>query len=330
VISGAETWNEIESYGASKEEWLRDHLRLANGIPSHDMFNRFFRLLAPEVFEEAFLSWVRAISSLTNGEVVSIDGKTIRGSRDSGGKHAIHMVSAWANANRLSLGQVKVDEKSNEITAIPKLLDVLVLKGCFVTIDAMGCQREIAEKIISKEADYILAVKGNQGILEENVEDTVRFSEVSSQWKEEDFGHGRIETRHCFLYKDLSFIENASRWKSLSAVVKIESTRYIKSTGKEEKQTRLYITSSDASAEIIGKAVRSHWGIENQLHWQLDVSFSEDQSRKRDGHAAQNFSLINRIALNLLKNEQSKKGSVKGKRLTAGWDNDYLVKILKN
>jgi predicted transposase YbfD/YdcC len=331
VICGAETWNEIESYGESKEEWLREHLRLPNGIPSHDTFNRFFSLLDSEVFEEAFLSWVRAVSSLTAGEVVSIDGKTIRGSRDSCGKDAIHMVSAWANANRLSLGQVKVDEKSNEITAIPRLLDVLVLKGCLVTIDAMGCQRDIAEKIISKEADYILAVKGNQGILEENIEDTVRFTPSSSDWKEEDFGHGRIESRHCFLYKDLSFIENVQRWKSLGAVVKIESTRYIKSTGKEEKQTRFYITSSDASAEVIGKAVRAHWGVENQLHWQLDVSFSEDQSRKRDGHAAQNFSLLNRIALNLLKNEQSKKKrSVKGKRLSAGWNNEYLLKILKN
>ena len=331
VICGAETWNEIEAYGESKETWLREHLLLPNGIPSHDTFNRFFSLLNAEVFEDAFLSWVRAVSFLTDGEVISIDGKTVRGSRDTGGKHAIHMVSAWASANRLSLGQIKVDEKSNEITAIPKLLDVLVLKGCFVTIDAMGCQRDIAEKIISKEADYILAVKGNQGILEENIEDTVRFTPSTSDWKEEDFGHGRIESRHCFLYKDLSFIENVQRWKSLAAVVKIESTRYIKSTGKEEKQTRFYITSSDASAEVIGKAVRSHWGIENQLHWQLDVSFSEDKSRKRDGHAAQNFSLINRIALNLLKNEQSKKKrSVKGKRLCAGWNNEYLLKILKN
>jgi len=331
VICGAETWNAIEEYGKSKMEWLGKHLRLPNGIPSHDTFNRFFSLLNPAVFENAFLSWVRAISSLTDGEVVSIDGKTLRGSRDTDGKYAIHMVSAWANVNRLSLGQVKVNEKSNEITAIPQLLDVLVLKGCFVTIDAMGCQREIAEKIISQEADYILAVKGNQGTLEENIEDTIRFTPSVSDWKEEDFGHGRIETRHCYLYKDLSFIENAHRWKSLAAVVKIESTRYIKSTGKEEKQTRFYITSSNASAEIIGKAIRSHWGIENQLHWQLDVSFSEDQSRKRDGHAAQNFSLINRIALNLLKNEQSKKkSSVKEKRLSAGWDNDYLWKILKN
>ena len=331
VISGAETWNAIEAYGNSKIEWLRKHLRLPEGIPSHDTFNRFFSLLDPVVLEEAFLSWIRAVSSLTDGEVVSIDGKTIRGSRATGSKHAIHMVSAWANVNRLSLGQVKVDEKSNEITAIPQLLDVLVLKGCFVTIDAMGCQREIAEKIIFKEADYILAVKGNQGRLEENIEDTVRFTPATSEWKEEDIGHGRIESRHCYLYKDLSFIENAHRWKFLAAVVKIESARYIKSTGKQEKQTRFYITSSDASAEVIGKAVRSHWGIENQLHWQLDVSFSEDQSRKRDGHAAQNFSIINRIALNLLKNVQSKKkSSVKEKRLTAGWNNDYLWKILIN
>ena len=330
VICGAETWNEIESYGESKEEWLRTYLQLPNGIPSHDTFNRFFSSLNPSAFEESFLSWVRAVCTLTDGEVVSIDGKTLRGSRGSGGKHAIHMVSAWASVNQLSLGQVKVDEKSNEITAIPKLLEVLALKGCIVTIDAMGCQRDIAQQIISKEADYMLAVKGNQGTLEENINDTVRFTLPVEEWKEEDFGHGRIETRHCFLYKDLSFIENAQGWKNLRAVVRIESTRYIKSSQKEEKQTRFYITSSKASAEIIGKAIRSHWGIENRLHWQLDVSFSEDQSRKRDGYAAQNFSMINRIALNLIKHEQSKKRSVKGKRLTAGWNNDYLCKILMN
>jgi len=328
VICGAETWNEIEAYGDSKEDWLREHLCLPNGIPSHDTFNRFFSALDPESFENAFLSWIQAVSCLTRGEVVSIDGKTVRGSRDSGGKQAIHLVSAWANANQLSLGQVKVDEKSNEITAIPKLLEVLVLKGCIVTIDAMGCQREIAQKIIAKEADYILAVKGNQGYLEEDVARTIRFTKPDSQWKEEDFGHGRIESRHCFLYKDLSFIENAQDWQSLTAVVKIESIRYIKSTGKEEKQTRFFITSSQASAEVIGKAVRAHWGIENQLHWQLDVSFSEDQSRKREGYAAQNFSMINRIALNLIKHEQSMKRSMKGKRLSAGWNNDYLLKIL--
>jgi predicted transposase YbfD/YdcC len=286
--------------------------------------------LNPEAFEEAFLSRVRAVSSLTEGEAVSIDGKTLRGSRDSGGKKAIHMVSAWANANQLSLGQVKVDEKSNEITAIPKLLEVLVLKGCTVTIDAMGCQRNIAEKIVSREADYILGVKGNQGHLEENIERTVRFTKPDSDRQEDDFGHGRIESRHCFLYKDQSFIENAGQWKSLSAAVKIESARYIKSAGKEEKETRFYITSSMAPAETVGKAVRAYRGIENQLHWQLDVSFSEDLSRKLDGYAAQNFSMINRIALNLIKHEQDSKRSFRRKRLDAGWNNEYLLKILTN
>jgi predicted transposase YbfD/YdcC len=330
VICGAETWNEIEDYGTSKEEWLSQYLLLPGGIPSHDTFNRFFSALDPSSFEEAFLSWIRAVSSLTDGEVVSIDGKTLCGSRGSGGKQAVHIVSAWANVNQLSLGQVKVDDKSNEITAIPRLLEVLALKGCIVTIDAMGCQREIADTIIEKRADYILAVKGNQGTLEENIKDTVRFIQPASQWTEEDFGHGRIEKRSCSLYHDLSFIEKASSWKSLFAVVKIDAYRYIKCSGKEETETRYYITSSKASSEVIGKAIRAHWGIENNLHWQLDVSFAEDSSRKREGYAAQNFSMINRIALNLIKHEQSKKRSVKGKRLTAGWNNKFLLKILKN
>ena len=330
VICGAETWNDIEQYGKSKQSWLSQYLRLPCGIPSHDTFNRFFSALDPEAFEGAFLSWIKDISALTEGEIISIDGKTIRGSRSCGSKHAVHIVSAWASANQLSLGQVKVEEKSNEITAIPKLLNVLAIKGCIVTIDAMGCQRDIASKIIEREADYILAVKGNQGGLEENVRETVRFTHVSSEWVEEDFGHGRIESRRCSVYRDLSFIENAAMWKGLKGVVKIESSRYIKSTGKEESETRLYITSSEACAEVIGKGIRSHWGIENKLHWQLDLSFREDQSRKRDGYSAQNFSLLNRIALNLVKNEQSRKRSVKGKRLDAGWNNDYLLKILTN
>ena len=235
-----------------------------------------------------------------------------------------------ANASQLSLGQVKVDEKSNKITAIPKLLDVLAVKGCIVTIDAMGCQREIAAKIIEKEADYILAVKGNQGCLEADIEWTIRFTEPTSAWQEDDFDHGRIETRKCSVYRDLSLIDNASNWNGLQGLIKIESTRYIKSTGKEETDIRLYITSSKATAEVLGKGVRSHWGVENSLYWTLDVSFNEDSSRKRDGYAAQNFSLLNRIALNLIKKEQSKKRSVKGKKLDAGWNNEYLLKILTN
>jgi predicted transposase YbfD/YdcC len=330
VICGAETWNDIEHYGKSKESWLKQYLQLPNGIPSHDTFNRFFSALAPEGFEQAFLCWIKDISALTDGDVVSIDGKSICGSRGGDSKRAIHIVSAWSGANRLSLGQVKVDEKSNEITAIPKLLNVLLLKGCLVTIDAMGCQRDIAAKIIEKEADYLLSVKGNQGCLEEDAEQIIRFARPVSEWIDDDFGHGRIEQRKCTLYHDLSFIDNVAAWKNLTATVKIEATRYIKSSGKEEKEVRLYITSSKENARVIGTAVRSHWGIENNLHWQLDVSFNEDDSRKREGYAAQNFSMLNRIALNLIKHEQSKKRSMKGKRLDAGWNNDYLLKILIN
>jgi predicted transposase YbfD/YdcC len=330
VICGAETWNDIEHYGKSKESWLKQYLRLPNGIPSHDTFNRFFSALDPEEFEQAFLSWIKDISKLTDGDVISIDGKTICGSRDGNSKRAVHIISAWSRANQLSLGQVKVDEKSNEITAIPKLLNVLALKGCLVTIDAMGCQRDIAAQIIDKGADYLLAVKGNQGCLEEDAERTVRFAKPVSEWIEDDFGHGRIEQRKCTLYNDLSFIGQASAWKNLTAIVKIEATRYIKSSGKEEKEVRLYISSSKENAEVIGKGARSHWGIENNLHWQLDVSFHEDDSRKREGYAAQNFAMLNRIALNLIKHEQSKKRSIKGKRLDAGWNNEYLLKILTN
>jgi predicted transposase YbfD/YdcC len=188
-----------------------------------------------------------------------------------------------------------------------KLLNVLVLNGCLVTIDAMGCQREIAARIIAKKADYLLAVKGNQGSLEEDAERTVRFTGPVSEWTEDDFGHGRIEQRKCTLYTNLSFIDNASAWKNLTAIVRIEATRYFKSGGKEEKEVRLHITSSEENAEVIGRGVRSHWGVENNLHWQLDVSFREDESRKRDGYAAQNFSMLNRIALNPIKHEQSKK-----------------------
>ena len=330
VICGAESWNDMENYGKSKEAWLKGFLKLPNGIPSHDTFNRVFSTLDPQELETCFLDWVKSVAEITKGEVISIDGKSIRGSKEKGSKSIVHMVSAWANANHMVLGQVKVNEKSNEITAIPRLLKVLVLEGCIVTIDAMGCQKEIAKKIIKKGADYILAVKGNQGSLEEGVKDTVRFAKPIDEDEHVDSGHGRVETRRCCLYNDFSHIEEPSKWKNLKAIVKIEAERYIKSTGQTQKETRLYITSYGGSAKTISSAIRAHWGVENSLHWVLDVSFGEDASRKREGHSAQNFSMLNRIALNLVKNEQSKKRSVKGKRLDAGWDNDYLLKILKN
>jgi predicted transposase YbfD/YdcC/retron-type reverse transcriptase len=328
VICGAETWSDIELYGESKGNWLSQYLRLSNGIPSHGTLNRFFSALDPNAFEDYFLQWVRSVSELTEG--ANIDGKPFRGSRGIGDKQAIHSISAWVSANRLSLGQVRGNEKSNELVAIPQLLEILDLKGCIVTIDVAGYRREMAEKIVSKEADYILAVKGNQGSFEEDIERTVRYTKVFSEWGEEDLGRGRIESRHCCLYRNLSFIGNAYLWKSLSAVVKIESTRYIKSIDKTEKKVRFYITNSHASAEVIGKAVRSRLGIENSLHWQLDVSFSDDQALKREDYATQNFSIISRNALNLIQQEQSNQRTVKGKRLNAGWNNDYLLKILTN
>jgi predicted transposase YbfD/YdcC len=265
---------------------------------------------------------------LTEGEVISLDGKTICGSRDNRKKSIVHMVSAWAGVNNIVLGQVKVDGKSNEITAIPELLKLLVLKGCIVTIDAMGCQKEIASQIIAGEADYIPALKGNQGNLLEQTEDSFRFLPANTVSEETDSGHGRVERRVCTVVNDLSMIENVEQWENLQCLVRIEAERYFKSTGKTERETRFYISSLPADATLLNKSIRSHWGIENSLHWILDVAFNEDNSRKRAGHAAQNFSVLNRIALNLLKNEMTSKRGIKGKRLKAGWDNEYLKKLL--
>jgi len=330
VICGCENWNDIESYGHSKQAWLSGFLSLPAGIPSHDTFNRVFAALDPLEFETCFLEWVKSVAELTDGEIISIDGKTIRGSRGKGPKSAIHMVSAWAGTNNMVLGQVKTAEKSNEITAIPKLLRVLELKGCIVTIDAMGCQTAIIKQIKEAGADYVIAVKGNQGQLEQDVADTLRFCSPVSQYKDVDSGHGRIETRICSVYTDLSHVQQPERWPGVKAIVCVEATRYLKASQTEQKEKRYYITSMEAGAEKIARAVRSHWGIENSLHWILDVAFNEDSSRKRTGNVAENFSIICRIALNLIKNNTTKKRSVKGKRLIAGWDNDYLLNILKN
>lgn len=330
VICGAESWNDMENFGKAKEEWLRTFLRLPEGIPSHDTFNRVFSALNPEELESSFISWTRSVAELTDKEVISIDGKSIRGTREHGSKTIVHMVSAWATENHIVLGQLKVGEKSNEITAIPKLLDLLVIKGCIVTIDAMGCQKEIVSAIAGKEADYLIAVKGNQGNLREQIQDSFRFLPAVSVSEDVDCGHGRIETRRCSVIDDLSLIENREEWKNLRSLIKIETERYDKCRQTMLKETRMYISSLEADAVLINQSVRSHWAVENSLHWVLDVAFGEDHSRKRAGYAAQNFSLINRIALNLLKNDRSAKVGVKGKRLKAGWDNEYLLKILKN
>jgi predicted transposase YbfD/YdcC len=328
VLSGAESWNDIADYGETKREWLKTFLSLPSGIPSHDTFNRVFAALDPEEMEKGFVAWVSSIARLTAGEVVAIDGKALCGTRETGKKALVHMVSAWAESNGLVLAQRKVEEKSNEITAIPKLLEALELAGTVVTIDAMGCQREIALRIVEKKADYVLAVKNNQGLLSEQVKDSFRLLPSDAVEEEIDCGHGRVERRKCSVIADLSLIEKATEWASLRGLVRIEAERYHKASGKTERETRYYITSLPPAAAPVNRAIRQHWGIENKLHWVLDVGFGEDLSRKRAGHAAQNFSLLNRIVLNLLKQDKSSQRGIKGKRLKAAWDQSYLLKLL--
>jgi predicted transposase YbfD/YdcC len=328
VVCGAENWNQIELFGNTKIDWFKTFLKLPNGVPSHDTFNRFFSMLDPDKFEVVFREWVQLISKRIEGEVISIDGKTLRGAKEYGKKSPIHMVSAWANTNNLVLGQLKVNEKSNEITAIPQLLDVLFVENCIVTIDAMGCQTEIAKKIIDQNANYILGVKANQKTLQQGIEDSFRFLEPNDMNQSIDAGHGRVETRNCYVINNLEQLEDSKKWSDLKTLIKIESERYNKASQTTEKSTRFYISSLDASAQEFQQYIRLHWGIENKLHWSLDVSFHEDASRKRDGNSAQNYSVINKIALNLIKNDKTIKGSVMTKRLNAGWDQKYLSKIL--
>jgi predicted transposase YbfD/YdcC len=335
ILSGANGWNEIEDYAHSKHAWFKSFLTLPSGIPSHDTFNRVFSALDPEELEKGFVAWVSSIAKLTAGEVVAIDGKTLRGAQEPSKKGPdkkaiVHMVSAWANTNCLVLAQRRIDEKSNEITAIPKLLDALELSGTVVTIDAMGCQRAIAEKIVDKKADYILAVKENQGHLLEEIKDSFQMLAADAVAEEVDYGHGRVEQRTCSVIADLSLVEKAAEWASLQGLVRIEAERYHKATGKTEREIRYYITSLEPDAARLNRSIRQHWGIENKLHWALDVGFGEDLDRKRAGHAAQNFSVLNRIALNLLKQDKTSKRGIHGKRLKAGWDNDYLLHLLRN
>lgn len=333
VICGAEAWEHMEDFGQAKSDWLKRFLELPHGIPSHDTIARVFASIDPEEFQLSFLGWVKAISQLTRGQVVAIDGKTLCGSYDHGsGKAAIHMVSAWACANSLVLGQVKTDEKSNEITAIPELLNTLAIEGCIVTIDAMGCQKRIAKTITEKGADYVLALKGNQGDLHDDVAFFFKDALESKTAKELDFhetvdgGHGRVEVRRHFISKAVRQLPGSELWKNLASMAMVVRERHI--GDKISVETNYYISSLESNAERFAEIVRSHWAIENSLHWVLDISFREDDCRIRKDHAPENLAVLRHVALNLLKLETSLKKSIKGKRLRAGWDCDYLEKIL--
>ena len=336
VIAGADNWEDIEEFGKARLDWFRTFLELPNGIPSHDTFTRVFARLDPEPFQACFLGWMNAVAEVIGGQVIAIDGKVLRRSHDKGiGKAAIDMVSAWASANRLVLGQVKVDEKSNEITAIPQLLAVLEVSGCIVTIDAMGCQTEIAEKIIDREAEYVLSLKDNQGHLYEDVqhlfadlEDSQYTAYPFDYVKTVNKDHGRIEIRECWTISDpevLRYLRGFANWKNLTTVSRIRAQRWI---GEEKSsEDRYHIASITGAKRLLG-AVRSHWGIENGLHWTLDLAFDEDRCRVRKDHGPENLALLRHIALNLLKQEKTCKRGIKGKRLLAAWNQDYLLKVL--
>jgi predicted transposase YbfD/YdcC len=337
AICGADNWAEVELFGKAKQTWFAQFLDLPHGIPSHDTFWRVFARLDPDQFQQCFVDWISAVSTVTEGQVVAIDGKTLRRSHDRRlGKQAISMVSAWATANRLVLGQVKVAEKSNEITAIPKLLRVLEIAGCIVTIDALGCQKEIAEAIIERHADYVLALKENHGQLYEDVvklfddlEDSQCRAYPASQARTVNKGHGRIEIRQCWAItapNTLRYLRGAPAWPNLQAVVKVYAERRV---GAEiTRNERYFLTSLTAKAKALLPIIRTHWHIENGLHWVLDIAFREDESRLRKDHGPENFAILRHIALNLLKQETTTKASIKGKRLKAGWAEDYLLKVL--
>ena len=334
VICNADSFEHIAEFGRAKYEWLNKFLELPHGIPSADTFERVFARIDPQEFKSCFMEWIQAISQLTKGEVVAVDGKTLRRSHDrSNGKSAIHMVSAWACANGLVLGQIKTEEKSNEITAIPQLLRTLEIEGCIVTIDAMGCQTDIAETIVENNADYVLSLKGNQGNLHDDVklffsnQKENNFKDISVDYYETvDADHGKIEIRKYWTTSDIDWLQSKENWKNLETICMVERERQF--DHETVCETSYYIGSIEDNAEHFAHAVRSHWGIENSLHWVLDVSFREDESRIRKGNAPENFAVLRHIALNMIKKETSLKKSIKSKRLRAGWDNDYLLKVL--
>ncbi len=345
IVCNGEGFTDMELFGKSKYKWLKQFLALPNGIPSHDTFRRVFARIDPRRFEACFRSWTQAVNARLSpnpsdlsqaGEVVAIDGKTLRGSFDTFlAQNPIQMVSAWASGTHLTLGQVTVDSKSNEITAIPELLRLLELAGCIVTIDAIGCQKEIAQAIVAKGADYLLAVKGNQPHLCEEVRELFDCAQEDDfRDIEHDFckvttkGHGRIEVRRCWTIFDpdyLAYIRDRKDWARLSALVRFEYERH--EGDKVTRHSRYYITSLSGNARQILNAVRNHWSIES-LHWMLDITFQEDGNRTRKDNSPENLSTLRRIAINLAKQDRATKASLKGKRRMAGWDENYLLRLV--
>jgi predicted transposase YbfD/YdcC len=337
AICGAEDWVAVAAFGRAQEEWLRTFLELPNGVASDDTFRRVFARLDPDELQRGFLSWVQAVFEVSAGQVVPIDGKALRHSYDrQAGRGAIHMVSAWASANHLVLGQVKVDDKSNEITAIPALLRLLHLKGCIVTIDAMGCQTDIATQIRQQEADYVLSLKGNQGTLYDTVQsyfDQAQadgFRQVAHDYDcTTTLDHGRLEIRRCWTISEpeyIAYLNPQGAWSGLRSIAMIQSERHL--PHQVSCETRYFISSLPGQAKQMNAAVRTHWSIENSQHWTLDVAFHEDACRLRKGHGAQNFAILRHIALNLLRHDTSAKCGIKNRRLLAAWDHRYLLKLL--
>jgi predicted transposase YbfD/YdcC len=332
VICNADSWVDIERFGQAKLPWLRTFLALPHGIPSHDTFGRVFAALDAGALERCFVGWVQALVAEGTSGIIAIDGKTVRRSHDhAAGQGPLHLVSAWASASGLILGQVATTEKSNEIAAIPALLETLRLTGALVTIDALGCQSAIAQQIVDAGGDYVLALKDNQPALHELVADHFALDDATldQHARTVDKDHGRLEVRICRVTDDptvLRWLDPGRAWPGLRTLVAVTGTRRIGET--ETTETRYYLSSLAADPRQIGEAVRHHWGIENQVYWVLDMVFREDESRVRIGHAAENLAMLRKIALNLLRQETTRKASIKGKRLLCSWDEAYLAQVL--
>jgi predicted transposase YbfD/YdcC len=331
LLCGADSFEDMEVFGEAKSDWFGTFLELPNGIPSHDTFNRVFAAIDPEKFLECFMRWTQSLRCAIAEEIVALDGKALRRAINAGDCPKV-MVSAWAAENGLALGQLRTNDKSNEITAVPKLLRVLELSGCIVTLDAMGCQKEIAKEIKEADADYVLALKGNHGLTYAEIKSYLDEA-ISRKAKElayveiPDKGHGRLETRRYWQSGQLEWFEERSAWEGLLSVGVVEAVR--ECNGRSSVERRYYLSSLTVDVQRFARAVRSHWSIENQLHWVMDVNFKEDQSRARSGYASENLATLRRWALNLIKaDDEKKKRSLKGRMKAAGWNNRYLLHLL--